>query len=1165
MAIYHLHSGFVSRSSGRTSVQSAAYICGEKLHEDYRDQIVDFTKRSHDVISYKTIVPDNCKYRGLNIWNEIENFENRYADNFFKNEFARERFKESAQTAQTFVVALPNELGGKIGEELVEKFVETRFISRNLVTTYAIHKASGNWHAHIQVSRRAIAENGDFALRKDREICTKSALLETRKLWADLTNEFLEREGFKERITEKSFEALGINLESSRHRGWYADAIGADSRIVQENIEITRKNEEQILADPSIILDYLNEKRAVFSQKDILAEVGKRIFDPQKVAVVFEKVLDDAIFVGENSDGQFLYTGEKYKQLESEVFSKFDVLKERKGDFGAKNVERLLTEKYGYLSNSQQSAVKGLCNERAVSVLLGKAGAGKTTAMRAVAEAYVQNDRRVIGMSLSAVAAENLGKDAGIESQTIASWSFRWRAYEAAREKFLSFDSMVTDGVLKQFDWYQDLQKYEHSQLKSGDVIIVDEAGMIGTKEWREIFSAAEKFGAKLIAIGDDNQFKPISAGDCFKKFVEQERVNGKLLELGEIRRQNYDWMRTASIEFSRLNINGGLEFYERHEKIHEFKNSREIAQKFVEIEGQGSAAVLCFSNRECDVVNTATRTLKKENGSLGVDIVRINDKGFAIGDQLIFLENNKQFNIKNGQVGEVIGFDKGVLDVKTETGNRKISIEEYNKFNYAYAITLYKSQGKTYDNTILLANKNMDAKAVYVGMTRHRENVDLYYKSSDFSSFKELTSNLSKYSNKDSVADFCEVIENQNKIRVAEYQSLQREIATVLCDINRGEADWKEYHALKHQFVELGREILDNFPAHKLYLEQIGFTREKIEISAGLKQRPLSNIELNAKKKVDLYAKISWQTRETFKKMKSEYFNVAKHPKYSEYCEIRSLRNDLAREILANYPLHREFVNITAREFFISKKTMEKQVEYEDSVLKKSVKSVEERNDIISKIEQYQNTKERFALFKDISSREVIANADHTGSGTLYELNKSTYRDANGFGLHVSGKMVKNYLGVNALEVKYNFGIAEYASMIAEKLLVDRQDKSFAPEIIEKGIKQALCFEIFKEISIQSSKLLDQENIIKLHQKANVLAEHLNDKNIQILNDQALMKEAFEQLSAQPEHVKNIPFAKTSLTQNEIQQLITIDFNNRVSIIREVQQEESRSSDLQI
>lgn len=167
------------------------------------------------------MILENCQYKGLKIWNEIENFENRYADNFFKSKFAREKFKESAQIAQTFVVGLPSELGGKVGEELVEKFVETRFTSRNLVATYAIHKAVGNWHAHIQVSRRAVVENGDFAMRKDREICTKASLLETRKLWADLTNEFLEREGFKDRITEKSIETISINLEASRHQGWY--------------------------------------------------------------------------------------------------------------------------------------------------------------------------------------------------------------------------------------------------------------------------------------------------------------------------------------------------------------------------------------------------------------------------------------------------------------------------------------------------------------------------------------------------------------------------------------------------------------------------------------------------------------------------------------------------------------------------------------------------------------------------------------------------------------------------------------------------------------------------------------------------------------------------------------------------------------------------------
>lgn len=254
MAIYHLHCSFVSRSTGRTSVQSVAYICGEKLHEDYRNKIVNFMKRADDVVCYKTLIPLNCKYKGLNIWNAIENFENHYADYFFRDDRAREKFKKSAQTAQMFVVALPNELSLRVNEKLVEKFVRKRFFARRLVVTYAIHENGAgrgtrgcrNLHAHIQVSRRAISENGDFERHKDREICTKSALLRTRKLWADLVNEILECEGFLERVSEKSFEELGINLEASKHRGWYASMMGAESRIVRENREILRSNGHQM-------------------------------------------------------------------------------------------------------------------------------------------------------------------------------------------------------------------------------------------------------------------------------------------------------------------------------------------------------------------------------------------------------------------------------------------------------------------------------------------------------------------------------------------------------------------------------------------------------------------------------------------------------------------------------------------------------------------------------------------------------------------------------------------------------------------------------------------------------------------------------------------------------------------------------------------------------
>jgi transposase-like protein len=180
----------------------------------------------------------------------------------------------------------------------------------------------------------------------------------------------------------------------------------------------------------------------------------------------------------------------------------------------------------------------------------------------------------------------------------------------------------------------------------------------------------------------------------------------------------------------------------------------------------------------------------------------------------------------------------------------------------HGYAITLHKSQGKTYDNTIVLANKIMDAKAIYVGMTRHMDNADLYCSKSDFRSFKDLVDSMSKYSHKDSLED-CTNIENKNKARVLEYKETLLETASVLMDINRGEAGWKEYHALKSSSIALGKEILSNYESHKIYMDQLGITKEKLEINVGLKHRPLSNVELNAKNTVALYAKTAAAARE--------------------------------------------------------------------------------------------------------------------------------------------------------------------------------------------------------------------------------------------------------------------------------------------------------------
>lgn len=1100
MAIYHLHAGFVSRSTGRSAVQTAAYICGEKLHEERRNKTVNFSKKSSEVLLAKTICPENSKYKDISVWNAIENYEDKYAEEYFKKPESLEKYKTCAQTAMTIVVALPNEFKKETDEELLDKFIRNRFTARGLVTTYAVHKKEGNVHAHLLISRRSIDEEGNFSRKKDRGICTRWAVVETRKLWASLTNEFLEREGIKERITEKSFTSLGINLEPTNHRGWYADQIGENSRIIQENLAITMRNEETLLNNPSVILDYLNEKKAIFTQKDILREISKRVFDDKKVSEVFEKVLEEAKYIGENTKGDFIYTGEKYEKLESSIISGFEELKREEPTKACdSNTVQEVFEKYNYLNEEQKKAVKNLIDNSNFRILIGKAGAGKTTTMQAVSEIYRRNGARVIGMSLSAVAAENLGREAGIDSGTIASWSHQWRVYEQAQEKFLSFNTIVAEGVLKQLDWYKDLRRTENSQLKKGDVIIVDEAGMVGAKEWKEIIEGAKKFGAKIIAIGDDNQFKPISAGDIFNQFIKISRENNKeeaLAELKEIRRQKEDWQKKASIEFAQLNTAEAISKYENKGRLHELTNQREIAEKFLEIEKQGTAVVLCSTNKECKEINQNIRELKKTKGELGENLINLNGLELTKNEKIIFTENNKHFDIKNGQEGVVVSFKEKILGIETKEGRKEIDVSSYDKIAYGYAITLYKSQGKTYDNTILVANKMLDAKGIYVGMTRHRENVDLYYRKEDFSTFKALVNSVSKFEYKDSIKDYRE-IGNTSRAQVIEYKELRIEMAEILKDIHKGEADWKEYNDLKKASKELGQKILERYESHQLYLEQEGITKERLEIQCGIKPRPLSRVEQQAKETVRLYVDTTVEVRDMYSSMRKDNFNIEKDSRYEEYCSIRDIRDNLAQKILSNYPLHREFVNELGKKAFITRKVIEKQVAYSES----RVRTFEETLNKIERIE---------VPIKEDKYRKYV---EKTEDFVQKQMEKSVYKlilrmseESSGHKEYVNRSMVKNYILEKGLNTKTKDYMNKYANLLIEEKIKQGEIKEVTTETIVSSIKVVVCFDVLKE-SLCENKLTS-EKIEELQGKAQLLSEKLTDKNIGVLNNKDLMQQ---------------------------------------------------------
>ncbi len=221
MALFHLTQGFVSRIGGRSSVQSAAYITGEKLHDSRRGLEVNFQNRYTDVEFTATLAPEHApnKFKDSGVWDLLETFEDEYGHERYKSIETKDAYLNSAQTAQTIVVALPHELDLKVAKELVEEFALSRFVSRGLIVTYAIHEDDGNPHAYFQISRRAVEADGTFAWTKDRAICSSAEFLITRNFWADLAIQYLEREGVAERITEKILTNSGTPLTPSKGLG----------------------------------------------------------------------------------------------------------------------------------------------------------------------------------------------------------------------------------------------------------------------------------------------------------------------------------------------------------------------------------------------------------------------------------------------------------------------------------------------------------------------------------------------------------------------------------------------------------------------------------------------------------------------------------------------------------------------------------------------------------------------------------------------------------------------------------------------------------------------------------------------------------------------------------------------------------------------------------
>lgn len=741
MAIFSLETKAVSRANGSSAVASAAYRSGTEMVDERTGQVFDYTRKG-GILSAEIFTPEGMPVpERETLWNAAEAAERRK-----DSRVAREwRPALPAELSREQQIALANEYGKAIAE---------RFGVAVDVCVHAPDKGGDerNFHAHILTTTRQFGPDGKLGAKASIEIGNKDRaaagfagtqqddIREMRALWAEMANDALERSGHGVRIDHRSYADQGIDLTPTTHVGVHATAMhrkGKETERVDINADVREENAEKIEANPSLVLEKITQTQAVFDRRDIARELNRYIDDPEQFQNLMARIesapelvqLAPETMEGRRTIPARLSTREMI-DAEQRMVDAADGLAGAGSHTVKPDHVAAAIGKRESLSEEQRAAVSHVTGAGQLAVIIGDAGTGKSFAMATAKEAWEAQGFRVRGCALSGKAADELQAGSGIESRTIHSLEHGW--------------------------------KRGKNPLTSRDVLVVDEAGMVGSRQLGRVLEAAQKAGAKVVLLGDDKQLAAIEAGAGFRAITE--RVGAA--EITQIRRQRDGWAREASREFARGDVAAGLDAYNERGGVR-LVGTREQAKAalaadwLADRQKGGSSIILAHSNKDVQSLNETIRTARRDAGELGEGIVFDAERGrreFAAGDRIVFLKNDAALAVKNGSLGTIQQTEPGRLSVALDDG-RLVAFDQaaYANVDHGYAVTIHKSQGVTVDRAHVLATPGMDRSLAYVGMTRHRDSATLYAGQDDFGSYDKLARGIARQRPKESTLDFAD------------------------------------------------------------------------------------------------------------------------------------------------------------------------------------------------------------------------------------------------------------------------------------------------------------------------------------------------------------------------------------------------------------------------
>ncbi len=489
----------------------------------------------------------------------------------------------------------------------------------------------------------------------------------------------------------------------------------------------------------------LTGQASTFTRREVLCVVGRELpteaagtVGPAELEALADRFLAERAVsvVGEHAIGERRYATPELLAVEHRLIgAAVSRAGEQAGTCSHDSVRAALAAN-STIGADQAAMVRDITQGgQGVSVVVGKAGTGKTYALGVARHAWQLDGYRVLGAAPTGIATVCLDAEGFEHSRTVDALLGELDQERAAEGRRRPPGRQPTLSRARQpsgRDRGQDGQA--ERVLDSRTVLVVDEAGMLGSRKLARLLDHAQDARSKVVLVGDDKQLAAVEAGGGFRGL----RLRLGASTLTENRRQAEPWERDALEQLREGNIEAALSAYQAHDRTVAVETPGQLKQAMLgdwwrSFQQGNRVVILAYRRDEVDQFNTACQQLRDAQGQLGPERLQVRDRSFAVGDQVVCGKNAlRSLGVANASRGQVVAVDleQRSMTLKLEDGQtvtlprayldqRLRGNPERRTVDLAYASTGHKAQGITRDEVLVRVTSAEDLQWLYVAGSR--------------------------------------------------------------------------------------------------------------------------------------------------------------------------------------------------------------------------------------------------------------------------------------------------------------------------------------------------------------------------------------------------------------------------------------------------------------